>query len=578
MSDWVDISSTAAADTEGSHVGDAPADDPSTSCHPEPVTAHLVQAGMNLDDAMAVVGVTGATSVADLAMVDTQMAIDAATQAGLKMIPAQKWKKALHDLRRGHASTAVSDTSTSSASASTSAAAEPEAAVVQECVAIAIDRSGSMRTGFDEAKAHGENAEKTLEKRSRMDAVKQVFYAFRDRTETLGHGAHQVGLFQFDSIVEEMLPLTDALDTFEAVVDDMQPRGQTAIYSAIIGACRMLEPVHATSPDTDLRVLALTDGQNNTGAPPLEALRAANRIGAVVDAIIIGDKPDDNLRKIAKCTGGSVFHIASLSDGFELMEAESVVSLRSRRGGEVKPAFEARPESELLEIFESATMAGLTKARAASKVATGHTPKATKVVDLGTLTSRVGVETSNASGGASAKATSSGGSVKRIMKELTSVAKGNNDEWLHSGEGIHLFPDNADVHLMKALIEGPAGSVFAGGVFALNIRVPQDYPFRAPHITFETVPYHCNVSESGAICLDILQSGWGPQLSIPKALESIRVMLKDPDTENALRQWIAELTLAYRQSGDVRYETAARAATQQDASRTVEQWRAHWGV
>ena len=31
---------------------------------------------------------------------------------------------------------------------------------------------------------------------------------------------------------------------------------------------RMLEPIHSSSPSTDLRVLVLTDGQNNSGAKP----------------------------------------------------------------------------------------------------------------------------------------------------------------------------------------------------------------------------------------------------------------------------------------------------------------------
>jgi len=420
----------------------------------------------------------------------------------------------------------------------------------------------------------------------RMDAVKQVFYAFRDRTESLGNGAHKVGLFQFDNVVEEMLSLTDALDSFESAVDDMRPRGPTAIYSAIVQACEMLGPVHELSPDTDLRVLVLTDGQNNNGAPPMEALRAANRIGAVVDAIIVGDNPDTNLRKIAKVTGGSCFQITSLSDGFELMEAEAVVSLRARRGGEPKPAFVARSEIDIGTV----QVHDLTSSRAASKVAAS--PKAlvaTKVVDVGTLTSSVGGSSAGAGAGAGDGDTTSGpkivfsttsSSVKRIMQELTSVAKGTAAAWLHSGEGVHIFPDGSDCHLMKALVEGPVGSVFEGGVFALNVRVPSDYPFRPPSVTFETPVYHCNVGESGNVCLHILQSGWGPQLSIPKVLEAVRLMLKSPDTDNALRQWIAELTIAHQRSGgaDERYAHSARAETKANASRTVAEWRDTWGV
>jgi ubiquitin-protein ligase len=99
-------------------------------------------------------------------------------------------------------------------------------------------------------------------------------------------------------------------------------------------------------------------------------------------------------------------------------------------------------------------------------------------------------------------------------------------------------------------------------------------------VEFETPVYHCNVSDSGAICLDVLQGGWSPLLTIPRALEAVRDMLEAPDTNNALRQWIAELTIASRNSGgaDTRYVETARAATKTHAATTLEEYRARWGL
>merc|ERR1719335_379636 len=175
--------------------------------------------------------------------------------------------------------------------------------------------------------------------RTRMEAVKAMFYAFRDRVDNMGKGSHQIGLLQFDDRVETLLDVTPRLELFEAIVDDMERRGMTAIYSAVTEAASMLEKIFLKDPQIDLRVLVLTDGQSNTGVPPATALEAVNSIGAVVDAIIVGDSHDANLRRIVTATGGECYQIGSLGEGFELLEAESVVSLSARRGGAPKPAF-----------------------------------------------------------------------------------------------------------------------------------------------------------------------------------------------------------------------------------------------
>merc|ERR1719424_2401576 len=155
----------------------------------------------------------------------------------------------------------------------------------------------------------------------------------------MGSSSHHIGLIQFDYQVDRLLDLTPRLDLFESIVDDMEKRGQTAIYSSIIEAVAMLEKQFEKDQSTDLRVLVLTDGQSNIGAPPEEALAAVNRIGAVVDAIIVGDNPDANLRRIVSATEGECYQINNLGEGFELLEAESVVSLLARRGGQEKPPF-----------------------------------------------------------------------------------------------------------------------------------------------------------------------------------------------------------------------------------------------
>ena len=57
----------------------------------------------------------------------------------------------------------------------------------------------------------------------------------------------------------------------------------------------MLKPVFVSDPNIDLRVLVLTDGESCGGMRASAVLPYVNEIGAVVDAIIVGNGPDPNL-------------------------------------------------------------------------------------------------------------------------------------------------------------------------------------------------------------------------------------------------------------------------------------------
>jgi hypothetical protein len=47
---------------------------------------------------------------------------------------------------------------------------------------------------------------------------------------------------------------------------------------------------------------------------------------------------------------------------------------------------------------------------------------------------------------------------------------------------------------------------FSGGVFKLELFLPDDYPMTPPKIRFLTKLYHPNVDKLGRICLDVLKS------------------------------------------------------------------------
>jgi ubiquitin-conjugating enzyme E2 D/E len=127
--------------------------------------------------------------------------------------------------------------------------------------------------------------------------------------------------------------------------------------------------------------------------------------------------------------------------------------------------------------------------------------------------------------------------LKRIKKELEEMQK-NPPENCSAG-----LVDERDPFLWQATIMGPEGSPYHGGVFYLKIQMAADYPFRAPHITFQTKIYHCNVNANGSICLDILKDKWSPALTISKALLSICSLMDDPNPNDPLVYEIADLLI-----------------------------------
>ena len=124
--------------------------------------------------------------------------------------------------------------------------------------------------------------------------------------------------------------------------------------------------------------------------------------------------------------------------------------------------------------------------------------------------------------------------LKRINKELEDLQK---DPPFNCSAG----PINDDLYYWQATIIGPEDSPYTGGLFFLDIYFPTDYPFKSPKIYFKTKIYHPNISSNGSICLDILKDQWSPALTISKVILSICSLLTDPNPDDPLVPYIAEI-------------------------------------
>ena len=79
---------------------------------------------------------------------------------------------------------------------------------------------------------------------------------------------------------------------------------------------------------------------------------------------------------------------------------------------------------------------------------------------------------------------------------------------------------------------------YAGGLFRLEISIPQRYPFEPPVVRFMTPIYHPNVDTAGRICLDLLKSQprgtWKPSVSLSALLTSIQLLMAEPNPDDGL--------------------------------------------
>ena len=110
-----------------------------------------------------------------------------------------------------------------------------------------------------------------------------------------------------------------------------------------------------------------------------------------------------------------------------------------------------------------------------------------------------------------------------------------------SGLSVKLHDEAVLTH-WKAVIKGPKGTPYEGGSFAVDIHLPDDYPFVPPKMKFETKVWHPNISsESGAICLDILKNEWSPALTVRTALISLQALMSAPEPDDPQDAVVADM-------------------------------------
>lgn len=133
-----------------------------------------------------------------------------------------------------------------------------------------------------------------------------------------------------------------------------------------------------------------------------------------------------------------------------------------------------------------------------------------------------------------------GSALKRLMAEYKQLT-------LNPPEGIIAGPANEENFFeWEALIMGPEGTYFEGGVFPARLTFPPDYPLGPPKMKFTCELFHPNIYSDGRVCISILHAPgddpmgyetsaerWSPVQSVEKILLSVVSMLAEPNDESA---------------------------------------------
>ena len=126
------------------------------------------------------------------------------------------------------------------------------------------------------------------------------------------------------------------------------------------------------------------------------------------------------------------------------------------------------------------------------------------------------------------------------MATTTRITKETEKLQREAPPGICASPTADNPRYFKIVVAGPSQSPYEGGVFNLELFLPEEYPMVPPKVRFMTRIYHPNIDKIGRICLDILKDKWSPALQIRTVLLSIQALLSAPNPDDPLANDVAE--------------------------------------
>jgi len=408
---------------------------------------------------------------------------------------------------------------------------------VEQLVMICFDKSGSM----DSTEAFGNVSEK------RINVSKQYLSSFAN--QCYGYKSNSVfGLIKFDSSIDYISELSPYVPDFEKGLDSVDASGGTVLFKTLDFARKKLVACKDKYPKAKLRILVISDGEDNDSSAAKVCQELIND-SIIVDSCVVC-KADNTgyqrLKSICYLTGGISIKPTNPEEGIKLFTQEAFMSIGSRIIG-----------SPYMKVIDDSILDQYSNHPYSSIAQNIVIEKAKQNDPL--MTPRVAIAKTNDAG--------TNNNMKRIITELRRINRSDDPT-------IRVYPTEKDITVWKILILGPDGSPYEKSWWYMIAKFGPEYPIEAPEIRFVQPPYHINISDEGKICLNVLSQDYLSNSTVHELLLSIKSLLMVPNPDSPIDSEKASLF----KKDKAEFSNRIRQSIRTNSKPTSNKWESEWEI
>ncbi|KAH8357197.1 hypothetical protein KR084_009160 [Drosophila pseudotakahashii] len=100
-----------------------------------------------------------------------------------------------------------------------------------------------------------------------------------------------------------------------------------------------------------------------------------------------------------------------------------------------------------------------------------------------------------------------------------------------------------DMANLDVCFKGPLGTAYEGGVWTVNVAMPQEYPLKAPRVRFVTKILHPNIEfTTGLVCMNVFKQAWSASYALVNIFDTfLPQLLRHPNPHDPLNHRAASI-------------------------------------